>query len=182
MKETTSWLNRRGYRTRRGATFGVGPVHNILTNSCYSTGLWPYGKRDSRNGGQHDPSNVILIPVPVLIDIAIAERVMAKLAQNNPRTTPPRVVNGPSLLTGIAVCASCGASMTRTGTNRRGKSYSYYSCAGCHQKGTSVCKGRHIAAAVLDNIVLSNLKQRLSTPERLVSLLPDLGGPAIDQD
>lgn len=47
---------------------------------------------------QHDPSNVILIPVPVLIDIAIAERVMAKLAQNNPRTTPPRVVNGPSLL------------------------------------------------------------------------------------
>jgi site-specific DNA recombinase len=171
VKETTGWLNRHGYRTRRGSTFGVGPIHKILTNTCYSTGLWPYGKRDSRNGGQHDPSKVILIPVPVLIDIAIAERVMAKLALNNPRTTPPRVVNGPSLLTGIAVCASCGSGMTRTGTNRRGKSYSYYSCAGCQQKGKSVCNGRHIPAAVLDDIVLSNLKQRLLTPERLASVL-----------
>lgn len=64
--------------------------------------------------------------------------------------------------------------MTRTGTNRRGKSYSYYSCAGCHQKGDSVCKGRHIPAAVLDDIILSNLKQRLLTPDRLVSLLQTL--------
>lgn len=171
VKDTTSWLNRHGYRTRRGSTFGVGPVHHILTNPCYSTGLWPYGKRDSRNGGQHDPSTVTMIPVPVLIEPAIAERVMAKLAQNNPRTTPPRVVNGPSLLTGLALCASCGAGMTRTGTNRRGKSYSYYSCAGCHQKGSSVCKERHIPAAVLDEIVLHNLKQRLLTPERLGSVL-----------
>lgn len=27
VKETTKWLNSHGYRTRRGATFGVGPVH-----------------------------------------------------------------------------------------------------------------------------------------------------------
>ncbi|WP_246669236.1 MULTISPECIES: recombinase family protein [unclassified Bradyrhizobium] len=54
VKQTTGWLNRHGYRTRRGSTFGVGPIHKILTNTCYSTGLWPYGKRDSRNGGQQD--------------------------------------------------------------------------------------------------------------------------------
>ena len=174
VKETTSWLNSHGYRTRRGSTFGVGPVHKILTNSCYSTGLWLYGKRDSRNGGQHDPLSVIPIPVPILIDIDIAERVLAKLKQNSPKNTPPRVVNGPSLLTGIAVCASCGSGMTRTGTNRRGKSYSYYSCAGCHQKGKRVCKGRHIPAAVLDDIILSNLKQQLLTPDRLASLLQTL--------
>ncbi|MDH8404717.1 recombinase family protein, partial [Klebsiella pneumoniae] len=35
VKETTKWLNGQGYRTRRGATFGVGPVHKILTNACY---------------------------------------------------------------------------------------------------------------------------------------------------
>ncbi len=171
VKETTKWLNSHGYRTRRGSTFGVGPVHKILTNACYSTGLWPYGKRDSRNGGQHDPSTIVEIPVPVLIEPEVFQRTQAKLGQNNPRTTPPRVVNGPSLLTGIAVCASCGAGMTRTGTVRRGKSYSYYSCAGCQQKGKSVCKGRHIPAAVLDGIVLSNLKQRLLTPDRLAALL-----------
>lgn len=61
--------------------------------------------------------------------------------------------------------------MTRTGTNQRGKSYSYYSCAGCQQRGKSVCNGRHIPAAVLDEIVLSKLKERLLTPERLASVL-----------
>ena len=174
VKETTKWLNSHGYRTRRGSNFGVGPVHKILTNACYATGLWPYGKRDSRNGGQHDPSTIIEIPVPVLIELEVFQQTQAKLGQNNPRTTPPRVVNGPSLLTGIAVCASCGAGMTRTGTARRGKSYSYYSCAGCQQKGKSVCKGRHIPATVLDGIVISNLKQRLLTPDRLAALLRSL--------
>jgi len=39
VKEVTKWLNGQG--TRRGATFGVGPVHGILTNHCYATGKWP---------------------------------------------------------------------------------------------------------------------------------------------
>ena len=50
---------------------------------------------------------------------------------NNPKMTPPRVVKGPTLLTGLAVCASCGAGITRTGTKRRHKTDAYYSCAGC---------------------------------------------------
>jgi site-specific DNA recombinase len=163
------------YRTRRSATFGVGPVHKILTNACYATGQWPYGVRSSRDGRPHDPSSVVYIAVPILIEKNDFERVQAKLTQNNPKTTPPRVVNGPSLLTGTAVCASCGAGMTRTGTtNRQGRSYSYYSCAGCAQKGKTVCKGRHIPAATLDDIVLTNLKTRVLAPDRLAELLKSL--------
>ena len=65
--------------------------------------------------------------------------------------------------------------MTRTGTtNRQGRSYSYYSCAGCQQKGKSVCKGRHIPAATLDEIVLANLKQRVLAPDRIADLLKSL--------
>jgi site-specific DNA recombinase len=93
VKETTKWLNSHGYRTRRGSTFGVGPVHKILTNTCYTTGLWAYGKRDSRNGGLNDPSTVVDIPIPVLIEPTIFDRVQAKLSNNNPRTTAPRIVN-----------------------------------------------------------------------------------------
>ena len=175
VKDTTKWLNSHGYRTRRGATFGVGPVHKILTNTSYATGQWPYGVRSSRDGRKHDPATVVHIPVPILIEQGDFERVQAKLARSNPKTTPPRVVNGPSLLTGIAVCASCGSGMTRTGTtNRRGRSYSYYSCAGCQQKGKSVCKGRHIPAATLDEIVLTNIKQRVLAPDRIADLLKSL--------
>lgn len=65
--------------------------------------------------------------------------------------------------------------MGGTGTiNRQGRSYSYYSCAGAHQKGKSVCKGRHISAATLDEIVLINLKQRVLAPDRIADLLKSL--------
>jgi site-specific DNA recombinase len=35
------------------------------------------------------------------------------------------------------------------------------SCAGYQQKGTTVCKGRHIPATALDDIVLTNLMHLL---------------------
>jgi site-specific DNA recombinase len=174
VKDTTKWLNANGYRTRRGATFGVGPMHGILTNSCYATGKWHYGVRNSKTGTLHDPANIIEIDIPPIIPVELFERVKARLTQNNPKLTPPRVVNGPTLLTGLAVCASCGAGMTRTGTNRRHRSYSYYSCAGCLQKGKSVCKGRHIPMAKLDTLDINNVKERLLAPRRLTEILQAL--------
>jgi site-specific DNA recombinase len=171
IKDVTKWLNGRGYRTRRGATFGVGPVHGILKNRCYATGKWPYGRRNSRLGTLHDPSSIVEIDVPVIVPMDLFERVQARLNANNPKVTAPRIVNGPTLLTGLAVCATCGAGMTRTGTRRRHRSYTYYSCAGCQQKGKSVCKGRHIPMAKLDDLIIANVKERLLSPDRLTEIL-----------
>jgi site-specific DNA recombinase len=174
VKETTKWLNANGYRTRRGSTFGVGPVYGILTNRCYATGKWPYGRRNSRTGGLNDPADIIEIEIPVILSMELFEAVQARLAALNPRITPPRVANGPSLLVGLATCASCGAGLTRTGTAKRGKAYSYYSCGGCHTKGKTVCKGRHIPTARLDQLVTDAVREKLLTPERLTVILEAL--------
>jgi site-specific DNA recombinase len=64
--------------------------------------------------------------------------------------------------------------MSRTGTRRGDKSYSYYSCAGCHQKGKSVCKGRHIRLEKLDEIVLEGVANKLLAPKRLEKILGEL--------
>src|SRR5262249_47521686 len=53
-------------------------------------------------------------------------------------------------------------------------SYTYYSCTGCHQKGKSVCKGRHIPMASLDDLVVANVKDRLLNPGRLANILEAL--------
>jgi len=45
---------------------------------------------------------------------------------------------------------------------------------GVHQKGKSVCKGRHIPTAKLDQLVLDNVKDKLLTPERLAFILEAL--------
>ncbi len=174
VKDVAKWLNEHGYRTRKGATFGIGPVHGILTNRCYATGKWPYGVRNARTGGLNDPSTVVEIDVPTIVPMDLFERVQARLARNNPKVTPPRTVNGPNLLAGMATCASCGSGLVRTGTARGDRSYTYYSCAGCHQKGKSVCKGRHIPTAKLDQLVLDNVKDKLLTPERLAFILEAL--------
>jgi site-specific DNA recombinase len=174
VKEATKWLNEHGYRTRRGSTFGVGLLHRILKSSYYATGKWPYGRRNSRTGGLHDPATIVEIDIPPIIPLELVEKVQARLVRNNPKVTPPRVVNGPTLLTGLATCACCGAGMTRTGTRRRNRSYSYYSCGGCHQKGRSVCRGRHISMAKLDGLVIESVKERLFTPERLTTILESL--------
>ena len=171
IKETTKWLNERGYRTRRGATFGIGPVHGILINACYATGKWPYGRKNSRTGALHDPATIVEIDVPPIVPIETFDMVQAKLARNNPKVTAPRIVNGPTLLTGLAVCASCGSGMTRTGTARGHRSYSYYTCAGCHQKGKSVCKGRHIPMGKLDTLIIEGVKAQLLQPDRMSTIL-----------
>src|SRR5262249_61031930 len=64
------------------------------------------------------PATIVEIEIPPIISLELLEKVHARLARNNPKVTPPRIVNGPTLLTELAICASCGAGMTRTGTRR----------------------------------------------------------------
>jgi hypothetical protein len=125
---------------------------------------------------------VVEIAVPTIIPVELFESVKRRLSQNNPKVTPPRIVNGPTLLTGLAICASCGAGMTRTGTRRRDRFYSYYSCGGCHQKGKSVCAGRHIPMSKLDDLVIANVKECLFTPKRLEIILEGLAAMQASKD
>ena len=149
-------------------------VYKILTSSYYADGEYLWGVTNSRTGEKNDPANVARIPLPPLISRDTYDRTPAKLAGHNPRIAPPRVVNGSSLLVGLAKCAICEAGMTRTGTTRRQRRYSYYSCAGHHAKGATACTGRHVPIEKLDTLVLTALKDRLFAPERLRLLLRSL--------
>ncbi len=174
IKEVVKWLNRYGYTTKRRGTFGVGPMHHILTNTAY-VGRWQYGVRNSKTGEKASLSDVIEIAVPAIIDEAIFQAVQAKLAANNPRVSPVRTVSSPILLTGLATCAHCGGGMTqRTGTSRSGRVYAYYTCASRAQRGPTACKGNSIPMSYLDDLVLKALDERLFTPERLAQVLSAL--------
>ena len=174
IKETTKWLNAKGYRTRLGAPFGVGTVHKILTHKYYASGKWPYGIRNAKTGATNDPAMVVEVDIPPILTQDVIDQANARLTQNNPHVTPPRVVNGPTLLTGLAVCAACGSGLTKSGTRRRGKIYSYYSCAGSKNRGTMICSGLHIPERRLDTLILENIKDRLLQPERITEILSHL--------
>ena len=174
VKEVVKWLNSRGHRTRRGKTFGVGPIHKLLTNTIY-VGRWRYNTKSAKTQQKKTQEEIVEVAVPAIIDDYVFSRVQHQLRARNPKVIAPRVTTGPILLTGLAVCASCnGSMMLRTGTSRSGRVYRYYTCSNCATKGQSVCKGRSIPMEKLDRLVTEHLIERLFNPERLSALLSSL--------
>lgn len=174
IKEVVKHLNSRGYRTRKGKTFGVGHVHKILTNTVY-IGRWKFNQTVSKTGKKKPDHEVVEVSVPAIIEISTFEQVQRQLHARSPKIAAPRVTTGPTLLTGLAVCATCNGGMTlRTGTSKGGRVYRYYACSTCATHGKTACKGRSIPMDKLDGLVTDHLMERLFQPDRLAALLASL--------
>ncbi len=174
VKEVVKWLNRNGYRTRRGQTFGVGPLHKILTNTVY-IGQWKFNQASSRTRERKPAEEIVIVNVPAIIEPGLFERVQQQLRARSPRVAAPRVTTGPILLTGLAVCATCGGSMTlRTGTSGSGAVHRYYTCSTQARKGKTTCKGRSMPMGKLDSLVTNQLVEHLFHPGRLAAILSSL--------
>ena len=170
IKRLVIWLNQRGYRTRGGSAWGVGPVHAMLTNPVYA-GRMRFNN-EARTRRRKTEGEQVFASVPHIIDPNVFERVQNSLRARNPRVTPPRTVSGPILLTGLAVCATCGGAMTlRTGTSRTGAIHRYYCCSTCARQGKTACKGRSIRMDRLDTLVVDHIAARLLEPSRLADML-----------
>lgn len=167
VKAIAARLNGEGIRFR-GKAFHISNVYRILTSETYA-GTHRFNKHEAKTGALKHRDEQVAVEVPALVARAAFDQVQASLAMRNPRKTPPRVVSGPTLLTGLARCGTCDSGMTiRTGKSGR---YRYYVCAGCAQKGPTVCRGRSIGMAALDGMVLEHLSERLLQPDRLARIL-----------
>jgi site-specific DNA recombinase len=176
VKAIAVWLNTHGYRTRGGATWGLGPVHALLAHPVYA-GRMRFNHFEARSRRRKTSSEHVFAEVPAIIEPAVFEQVQSILKDRNPRVTAPRVVTGPILLTGLAVCATCRGAMTlRTGTSKTGKVHRYYTCSSCARQGSTACKGRSIRMDKLDGLVTTHLADRLLQPQRLTALLASVAG------
>ena len=174
VKNIACWLNERGYRTKNGGRFGTGSVHHILTNRTY-VGEYVFNRGEWKTGRRKPESEHITIPVPAIVDLSEFDTVRETLFQRSPRVTPPRIVTGPILLTGLVFCSRCGAGMTlRTGTSRNGTVHRYYSCSTNLRVGKTGCTGRSIRMDSLDEIVVSHLTDKLLTSDRLSQLIASI--------
>lgn len=100
------------------------------------------------------------------------DAVQEHLRVRNSKVTPPRVVSGPTLLTGICFCEQCGGAMTlRTG---KGGRYRYYTCSIKARQGETGCSGRSIPMPQLDALVCDHIESRLLQPKRLEEVLASI--------
>jgi site-specific DNA recombinase len=178
VKAIVKHLNAKGIFTRDGGRWGIGQVHRVLTRRTY-IGEHEWGKR-SKHNDPRAPSEVVIVPVPAIIERETFDAVQSLLQARNPKTElPARVVIGPTLLTGICYCGNCGGAMTiRTGKSGR---YRYYACSIKARQGETGCKGRAIPMDKLDTMVASHIEERLLDPDRLEKLLGSILGRREDQ-
>jgi DNA invertase Pin-like site-specific DNA recombinase len=168
VKSIAKHLNESGVRTRDGGRWGVDAVHKVLTRTTYigrhrfNTKYWKTRERKAE-------AEVVEMAVPPIIEAAEFEAVQALLKTRSPAMTAPRVVSGPTLLTGICFCAACGGAMTlRTGKSGR---YRYYTCCTKARQGEIGCKGRTVPMEKLDSLVAEHIEERLLQPKRLEEVL-----------
>jgi site-specific DNA recombinase len=107
VKKITKHPNAAGIRTRDGGRWGLGAVHKVLTRATYigrhrfNTEFWKTRERKPE-------ADVVEMAAPPIIEAAEFEAVQALLKSRSPALTAPRVVSGPTLLTGIGFCSACG--------------------------------------------------------------------------
>jgi site-specific DNA recombinase len=164
VKSIATHLNASGVRTRDGGRWGVDAVHKVLTRTTYigrhrfNTKFWKTRERKAE-------TEIVEMAVPAIVDKDEFEVVQMLLKSRSPAMTAPRIVSGPTLLTGICFCAACGGAMTlRTGKSGR---YRYYTCCTKGRQGETGCPGRTVPMEKLDNRVAEYIEQRLLQPKRL---------------
>ncbi len=171
VKSVAAHLNARGIRTRDGGRWGIGAVHKVLTRTTY-VGRHRFNTRHWKTREKKPEADIVEMAVPPIIDAAEFDAVQTLLKTRSPALSAPRVVSGPTLLTGICFCASCGMAMTlRTG---KGGRYRYYTCSTKARQGETGCKGRSIPMEKLDGLVADHLEKRLLKPERLEEILSSI--------
>jgi site-specific DNA recombinase len=178
IKAIVDFLNARGI-TQRGHNFGIGRIHELLQSSVYM-GKHFFNRFDSRLNVPRPPSEWVEVPVPSIVPEETFNSVQATLRSRNPRLTPPRVVTGPTLLTGITHCVTCGGAMT-IATGKGGR-YRYYACSTRIRKGDIGCSGNRIRMEKLDAQVLAFLADNLLTGPKIkatVDAFVNLGAGAI---
>lgn len=174
IKSITTYLNERDIRTRDGGRWGIASVHQILTRTTY-IGQHRFNTRDHKTRTAKPEAEHAVMDVPPIITEAEFEAVQAALKARSPQWMPPRAVSGPTLLTGICFCASCGGAMTlRSGKGSAGGMYRYYTCSTKARQGERGCRGLTVPMDKLDRAVVDHLEWRLLDPARLTTMMDQL--------
>ncbi len=159
--DLVSWLNERGYRTRRNNKWCTAVVHRILSKTTVAGEHVFNSKQD---GGIKIP-----IPVPPIIERSRFDLLRRNMEAKDPRRMPPRVSTGEVLLTGLVTCPKCGGGMT-TSTGKNGR-YRYYACSKRMREGPTSCEGHRVPMGALDELVTDRLLSDLFSMTKINDLL-----------
>ena len=101
-KDIAVYLNQRN-TTLRGQKWTRGRVHEVLSNRTY-IGEYYFNQRDHKTKALKPQSEWIRLEIEPIIEAAAFEDARSRCAARAPAMVPPRIVNSPTLLTGLLKC------------------------------------------------------------------------------
>ena len=151
-------LNSRGLRTRRGGAWSIVTIRDMLRNRVY-TGA--YNRFGARVAGNH----------PALVASPLFKEIQERLDERAKRAGYG--AGRPYLLSGTAICGSCGSNMvgvtrrqswTRNDGSSGSNTYRYYQCEAATNQGRCsyhTRRSRELDAAVLARVGLDGIASRI---------------------
>jgi len=170
----TEQLNRRGYKTKLGNTFGKNSLYEIYNNIKYK-GVYEYNRAaaKSANGkfNRHASKNkdeIIQIKdgCPRIVSDKVWDKVNAMSIKRS--GIKPK---GDYLLSGLVVC-KCGTTMQVNRRNNHGKDYISFFCP--KHKNKEGCDAKEINMETLEEFVLLQLREIVFEKNRIEQLSCDL--------
>ncbi|MQA00130.1 MAG: recombinase family protein [Dehalococcoidia bacterium] len=184
--DLTRWLTSTGVPTRTGKSrWDRSVIWGMLRNLAYA-GRACFGKtsrtadspglnRTARLTGRSTPRSYSVrerprgdwleVPVPALVPDDTWQRAQRRLEDN--KRYAARNAKVPSLLQGLAACASCGYAYYRTTTTTAGNKIYYYRCLGSdhyrYEQGR-ICANRPVRSDYLDTVVWEHISGLLADP------------------
>jgi site-specific DNA recombinase len=148
---TKSWTTKSG-ALRSGTAFQKTTLRRLLTNAiyigkvCHKSTLYP--------GEQ-----------AAIIDPGLWDEINAELRATRRGRSGTTRTEQKALLKGILFCGSCGQAMVPTYTSKSERRYRYYVCRTAHEKGWKACATKSIAATVMEESVVTQLRSALCVEE-----------------
>jgi len=147
-----SWKSKRGIE-HVGRPFMPTTLRNLLTNAIYA------GKVEHRGTiypGEHAP----------IIELSLWEELNAEIGTCRRQRSDLVRTNQNALLAGLLFCQSCQRPMIATYTAKGGRRFRYYVCQAARQNGWDSCPTKSVAAALIEDTVVAQLRTALSEETR----------------
>ncbi len=166
--QKSAYLQKRG----RGQ-WNPGAVYRILRNETY-TGVWHYGKYNTRARKNNPPEHWIAVSVPPLVSQATWKATQERIETN--RHNGKRKAKYDYLLRARVTCGECQSAMPSRHVQSRGhKSYLYYVCGASDAIHYSHrCDAKAFRAEGVDAVVWAWIKEHLGNPDLLYQSLANV--------
>jgi site-specific DNA recombinase len=149
--KTKSWRSNRSIE-HSGRPFTKASLGRLLTNAIYD------GKVEHRGtiyAGEHAS----------IVEPTVWEEVNTELRAGRRTREDVTRFKQNALLAGLLMCQSCKLPMIATYTAKLARRYRYYVCQAARQNGWASCPTKSVAAAVIEESVVSQLRIALSTEQ-----------------